>query len=59
MLGIMFHCYRTFDVNVKSVLNISQVVARQMIDNKIHGAIVNISSQASKVMKMEKRELSY
>ncbi|XP_004925887.1 L-xylulose reductase-like [Bombyx mandarina] len=39
---------KTFDVNVKAVLNISQVVARKMIENKTHGAIVNISSQASK-----------
>ncbi|KAM3964545.1 L-xylulose reductase-like [Aphomia sociella] len=36
-----------FDVNVKAVLNISQVVARKMVENKTHGAIVNISSQAS------------
>lgn len=41
---------RTFDVNVKAVLNISQVVARKMVENKTHGAIVNISSQASKVI---------
>ncbi|XP_045526257.1 D-erythrulose reductase-like [Pieris brassicae] len=39
---------KTFDVNVKAVLNISQVVARKMIEKKINGAIVNISSQASK-----------
>ncbi|VVD05646.1 D-erythrulose reductase-like [Leptidea sinapis] len=39
---------RTFDVNVKAVLNISQIVAKKMIENKIHGSIVNISSQASK-----------
>ncbi|KAG7302696.1 hypothetical protein JYU34_012647 [Plutella xylostella] len=39
---------KTFDINVKAVLNISQVVARNMIDNKVQGAIVNISSQASK-----------
>ncbi|KAL4712292.1 hypothetical protein ACJJTC_004054 [Scirpophaga incertulas] len=39
---------RTFDVNVKAVLNISQIIARKMVDNKTHGAIVNISSQASK-----------
>lgn len=36
-------------VNVKSILNISQVVAKKMVDNKIKGSIVNISSQASKV----------
>lgn len=38
-----------FDVNVKAVLNISQIVAKKMIENKTPGAIVNISSQASKV----------
>ncbi|XP_038212272.1 L-xylulose reductase-like isoform X2 [Zerene cesonia] len=39
---------KMFNVNVKAVLNISQVVARNMIENKIQGTIVNISSQASK-----------
>ncbi|KAI8435937.1 hypothetical protein MSG28_004105 [Choristoneura fumiferana] len=39
---------RTFDINVKAVLNISQVVAKKMIEKNIHGSIVNISSQASK-----------
>ncbi|CAH0579231.1 unnamed protein product [Chrysodeixis includens] len=39
---------KTFDVNVKAALNISQIIARKMVDNKTHGAIVNISSQASK-----------
>lgn len=37
----------TFTVNVKSVLNVSQVVAKNMIDRKINGSIVNLSSQAS------------
>lgn len=41
--------FRTFDVNVKAVLNISQVIARKMVENNTHGTIVNISSQASKV----------
>lgn len=36
-------------VNVKSILNISQIVAKKMVDNNIKGSIVNISSQASKV----------
>ncbi|XP_063533592.1 L-xylulose reductase-like [Cydia strobilella] len=36
------------NVNVKSVLNVSQVVAKKMIDAKTGGSIVNISSQASK-----------
>ncbi|XP_045448613.1 D-erythrulose reductase-like [Melitaea cinxia] len=39
---------KTFDINVKAVLNISQVVARKMVENKTPGTIVNISSQASK-----------
>lgn len=39
---------KTFNINVKAVLNISQVVAKKMIENKTHGTIVNISSQASK-----------
>ncbi|CAG5031498.1 unnamed protein product [Parnassius apollo] len=38
----------TMAVNLKSIINISQVVARKMIANKTQGAIVNISSQASK-----------
>ncbi|XP_022115542.2 L-xylulose reductase [Pieris rapae] len=36
------------NVNVKSIINISQIVAKKMIENKTKGAIVNISSQASK-----------
>ncbi|XP_047529842.1 D-erythrulose reductase-like [Vanessa atalanta] len=39
---------KIFDVNVKAVLNVSQVIARKMVENKIAGTIVNISSQASK-----------
>ncbi|CAH2106443.1 unnamed protein product [Euphydryas editha] len=39
---------KTFDINVKAALNISQVVARKMVENKTPGSIVNISSQASK-----------
>lgn len=41
--------YRSMAVNVKSILNISQIVAKKMVDNNIKGSIVNISSQASKV----------
>lgn len=37
---------QTFDVNVKAVLNVSQVVAGNMIERKSGGSIVNISSQA-------------
>lgn len=44
-----FFIFRMFNVNVKATLNISQIVARKMVENKTPGAIVNISSQASKV----------
>ena len=39
----------TFDVNVKSIFNVSQLVAENMIERKISGSIVNVSSQASHV----------
>lgn len=35
-----------FDVNVKSLINVTQVVVNQMLRNKIAGSIVSISSQA-------------
>ncbi|KAI5698579.1 hypothetical protein M8J76_016934 [Diaphorina citri] len=37
-----------FDVNIKAVINISQVVSKTMIDHKIQGSIVNVSSIAGK-----------
>ncbi|CAK9829346.1 L-xylulose reductase [Anthophora retusa] len=37
----------TFTVNVKAILNVSQVVAKDMIRRKVGGSIVNLSSQAS------------
>lgn len=37
----------TFAVNVRAVLNVSQVVAKNMVKRKVGGSIVNISSQAS------------
>eukprot|EP00088_Acartia_fossae_P027184 TRINITY_DN2793_c0_g1_i7.p1 TRINITY_DN2793_c0_g1~~TRINITY_DN2793_c0_g1_i7.p1 ORF type:complete len:261 (-),score=50.57 TRINITY_DN2793_c0_g1_i7:22-762(-) len=37
-----------FACNVRAVLNVSQIVAKKMIDNKIKGSIVNMSSQASR-----------
>lgn len=37
----------TFDVNVKAVMNISQIVAKDLIQRKMSGSIVNLSSQAS------------
>jgi NADP-dependent 3-hydroxy acid dehydrogenase YdfG len=36
-------------VNVKAVINVSQVVAQGMINRNSGGSIVNISSQASQV----------
>ncbi|XP_012220520.1 L-xylulose reductase isoform X2 [Linepithema humile] len=36
----------TFEVNVKAVFNVSQVVAKDIIKRKSSGSIVNISSQA-------------
>ncbi|KAK7576213.1 hypothetical protein V9T40_012499 [Parthenolecanium corni] len=38
---------RVFNINVKSVINVSQVVAAGMVQRKTGGAIVNISSQAA------------
>lgn len=40
---------KTMAVNVRAAMIVSQMVARQMIARKIPGAIVNLSSQASKV----------
>jgi len=37
----------TFDVNVKAMLNVSQVVGQNLVDRKMPGSIVNISSIAS------------
>lgn len=42
-------CCRLFDINVKAVINVTQVVAKGMIKKGQGGSIVNISSQASKV----------
>ena len=39
----------TFDVNVKAAFNVSQIVAKNMIERKCSGSIVNISSQAGQV----------
>lgn len=46
---IVLLCCRSFAVNVKAVINVSQVVAEGMIKRKSGGSIVNISSQASQV----------
>ncbi|XP_014207989.1 L-xylulose reductase-like [Copidosoma floridanum] len=40
-------CDLTFDVNVKSIVSVSQVVVKDMIRRKVSGSIVNVSSQAS------------
>ncbi|XP_077107509.1 L-xylulose reductase [Ranitomeya variabilis] len=40
---------RSFDVNVRAAILVSQTVARQMIKRGMGGAIVNVSSQASQV----------
>jgi NAD(P)-dependent dehydrogenase (short-subunit alcohol dehydrogenase family) len=46
-LGIIFILIwrRSFEVNVKSIINVSQVVAQSMKDSKKGGSIVNLSSQ--------------
>ncbi|KAK2584771.1 hypothetical protein KPH14_007095 [Odynerus spinipes] len=36
-----------FNVNVKAIMNVSQVVAKNMIERNVAGSIVNLSSQAS------------
>lgn len=47
----------SFGVNVKAMLNVSQVVAKDMLRRKIPGNIVNLSSQASKAVLKE--QLAY
>ncbi len=42
---LLFSLSRTFAINVKAVFNVSQIVVKSMIENKIAGSIVNISSQ--------------
>jgi len=39
---------RIFACNVKAALNVSQIVAKKMIEDKVKGSIVNMSSQASR-----------
>lgn len=38
---------KSFEVNVKAIINVSQIVAQGMIARKQSGSIVNVSSQAS------------
>lgn len=40
---------RLFNVNLKAVINVSQIIAKQMIANNIHGSIVNVSSQVQEL----------
>lgn len=39
---------KSFATNVKAVINVSQIVVKKWIEKKCGGAIVNLSSQASK-----------
>lgn len=39
---------KSFNINVRSILQVSQIVAKNMISRGVEGSIVNISSQASK-----------
>ena len=39
--------YRIFNVNLKAVVNVSQVVAKRMVADKTGGSIVNVSSQVT------------
>ncbi len=39
---------RIFDVNVKGMFFVMQAVLRQMVDDKVRGSIVNMSSQAGR-----------
>lgn len=39
-------CNDHFDVNVKGVINITQIIAKGMMDRRKGGSIVNVSSQA-------------
>ena len=46
---IAVHARRQFSINVKAIINVSQVVSKKMIEQKKPGVIVSLSSQASKV----------
>lgn len=43
----------TYSINVKAILNVSQVVADNMKSRKVSGSIVNLSSQASQAALLE------
>lgn len=40
---------RVMAINIKSMINVSKVVVRNLIERKVPGSIVNVSSQASMV----------
>ncbi|KYB25962.1 Dehydrogenase/reductase SDR family protein 7-like [Tribolium castaneum] len=40
---------RIFDINVKALINVTQMVTRDLLSRKSPGSIVNISSQTAKV----------
>jgi len=44
---------QTYNVNVKALINVAQVVAQDMKDRKCGGSIVNLSSQASQAALMD------
>lgn len=48
IIAVMY--FRIFNTNVKSIINVSQVVAKKMLEENVKGSIVNISSQASMVI---------
>jgi len=41
------HVDKLFDINVKAVINLTQMVANNLLSRKSSGSIVNVSSQAS------------
>lgn len=41
---MLFLFFRQYAVNVKAVMNVSQVVAKKMIERKQGGCIINVSS---------------
>ena len=36
-----------FDVNVKGMMHVSQIIGKSMVERGVKGSIVNLSSQAS------------
>jgi NAD(P)-dependent dehydrogenase (short-subunit alcohol dehydrogenase family) len=44
-----------FNANVKQVINVSQIFAKKMIEEKIKGSIVNVSSQVTEFYFIEEK----